>query len=302
MSLPSLFCANPNLHAYLYESGDFVKRKETARLMAQSLLCRNQKDGVPCNECDCCKKMTASTHPDCIVVGSGKNTTVEQVRGIENEAYLAPNEAELKVFVLDDADLYSAYTQNALLKIIEEPPENVKFILTASSRASLLATVRSRVCIISDSTKDARSIQLQIMKQMPHTDENTAKTMAHFAAFYERINIKELDFEKTKEFIQNAVGFFSGEKKDAAISFPKKREELSLCLKVYMLVCREIAVAKCTNVISDGFLTYDELCACNAKTSMKKAHALYDIFEEALIYTEENSNINATLAFLSQKL
>lgn len=302
MSLPELFCANPNLHAYLYESGDFAKRNKTARLMAQALLCTEPQDGTPCNKCDSCLKMNAHTHPDCIIVGSGKNTKVEQVREIEAEAYLAPNEADLKVFVLDDADQYSAYTQNALLKIIEEPPKNVKFILTASSRASLLATVRSRVCIISDSVKDVASIKDEILKALPQTNEKTANALAVFAAFYERTNIKELNAQLFCECIDNAVGFFSGENKDAAISFPKKREELSLCLKVYMLICREIAVAKSTGVISDGFLTQDELCACNAKTSMKKAHALYDIFEEALIYTEENSNVNATLAFLSQKI
>ena len=302
MSLPELFCTNPNLHAYLYESGDFTKRKETAHLMATYLLCENPKGNMPCNECSSCLKMKAHTHPDCIFVGSGKNTKVEQVREIENEAYLAPNEAEIKVFVLDDADQYSIYTQNALLKIIEEPPKNVKFVLSASSRASLLATVRSRVCIISDGTKNIESIRDEILKMSSGIDEKTAKSMAVFAAFYERINIKELNVQLVKEYIEKAVGFFSGSDKDASVSFPKKREELSLCLKVYMLICREIAVAKCTNKMADGFLTQDELCACNAKTSMKKAHTLYDVFEEALIYTEENSNINATLAFLSQKI
>ncbi len=100
----------------------------------------------PCGACAACRK---SVHPDIAVYGAGDQTiTVDMVRQLRQEAYVLPNEAPCRVTVLMGAQSMTAQAQNALLKILEEPPALVRFILTCENRAQLLETVRSRcVCL-----------------------------------------------------------------------------------------------------------------------------------------------------------
>jgi len=142
-TLPDGFCENPLLHAYLYVSADKTDRCHTALLIAKSLLCTERNEhALPCGKCSDCIKMESRSHPDCFFFGSdGAKVSVDDIRTISERAYLAPNEASGKVFILEEADTYNTQAQNALLKILEEPPKNVYFILTASSKN---APVKSR--------------------------------------------------------------------------------------------------------------------------------------------------------------
>lgn len=100
----------------------------------------------PCGGCAACRK---SVHPDIAVYGAeGQTITVDMVRQLRQEAYVLPNEAPCRVMLLLGAQSMTAQAQNALLKILEEPPALVRFILTCENRAQLLETVRSRcVCL-----------------------------------------------------------------------------------------------------------------------------------------------------------
>ena len=235
-NLPSGYKRNPNLHAYLFVSGDISARRETAKLMSMSMLCRNPgSDGEPCTECDCCIKVNAGTHPDCINVSGNEKTSVDDVRKIEDEAYLAPNEADSKVFILEDADEYNVQSQNALLKIIEEPPKGVKFVMTASSVGAILPTVRSRVCTLTGIVKDVKSISEEIRKEKPSLSDDKIRMLAHFAACHDKADIRSLDDEQLSEYVNKAHLFLSGKDTWVIMTLPKKREELMLCLQVFML-------------------------------------------------------------------
>lgn len=90
-------------------------------------------------------------HPDIIVYSGGdraRSFHIDAVREARQEAYIRPNEAERKVFILENAQNMTVQAQNALLKIIEEPPANVVFILTCENKAALLQTVLSRVSVV----------------------------------------------------------------------------------------------------------------------------------------------------------
>lgn len=302
-TLPKGFEKNPNLHAYLYVSGDTAARRGVSRLMAKTVLCRSKdENGLACGRCDCCIKMDAGTHPDCIVVSGSEKTKVDDIRDIVSEAYLATNEADFKVFILEDADEYNAQSQNALLKVVEEPPRFVRFILTASSVGAILPTVRSRVCTVSGDVRDFDSILAEIKKIKPNLDDTQLKTLSYFVEGYEKADIKSLDEVRIEEYINMAYMLLSGKNTVVLLTLPKKREELMLCLQVFMLCVKQIALVKASGKMADGILSGERLSEVNAKTSMKKAHALYDLFEECYLLAEGYANINAVLGYLAQNV
>ena len=298
-TLPESYKRNPNLHAYLYVSGDLPERRRVARLVAKSMLCQNKGlDGEPCGSCDCCKKAEAGTHPDCIYYSDGDKTKVEDIRKIEDEAYLSTNEADSKVFILEDADGYNEKCQNALLKIVEEPPKGVKFVLTASSVNAILPTVRSRVYTLSGNVKTIQDTIDETKRVKPHLDSEKVRLLSHFICGYDKADVESLNEALVFDYTEKAHLFLSGKDTNALSSLPKKREELLLCLQVFMLCIRQIACVKATGKLTDGILSDKKLSECNAKTSMKKAHALYDVFEEAYLLAEGYANVNAVLSYL----
>lgn len=124
--------------------------------LAKSLLCAAPAGAArPCGTCPHCRKAAAGVHPDVIVVerqtdGKGRprrEIYVEQIRALAADASILPNEAARKVYLIRDAGAMNAAAQNALLKILEEPPSFVSLILTAESEAGLLETVRSRCAL-----------------------------------------------------------------------------------------------------------------------------------------------------------
>ena len=132
-------------HALILEGGAGQEKTEAALFLARAAVCTGEPK--PCGRCPGCRKALASSHPDIYVAGGGtaaRSFHVEAIRFIRSDAYIKPNEAPRKVYVLLEAQTMSEQAQNVLLKILEEPPENVLFLLTVPSASALLATVRSR--------------------------------------------------------------------------------------------------------------------------------------------------------------
>jgi DNA polymerase III gamma/tau subunit len=126
-------------------------------LLAKAAVCLNTGE-KPCGHCPGCVKAQAGSHPDIFTLDGDANPRafpVDAIRKIRSDAYIKPNEAPTKVYVLLGVQNMSEISQNALLKVLEEPPENVLFLLTAASASALLPTVRSRAQIFS--LEDARA-------------------------------------------------------------------------------------------------------------------------------------------------
>lgn len=137
-------------HAIIIEGEQGLGKKTLAREIAAALVCRGEEK--PCYECTQCKKAVGKIHPDIfeyIPSGTANSFHVDTVRDIINDAYLQPNESDYKVYILANAECMNASAQNALLKILEEPPEYVVFIMTVSSKSALLSTVLSRSVTVS---------------------------------------------------------------------------------------------------------------------------------------------------------
>lgn len=144
-------------HAYMLVGSDGAERDERAAHLAAELLC--EAENAPCGECANCRKVFAGIHPDVIRVERTagdkgqirRDILVDQIRSVTADAVIAPNEARRKVYIIREADRLNTAAQNALLKVLEEPPARVSFILCTSAADALLPTVQSR-CVRMDET------------------------------------------------------------------------------------------------------------------------------------------------------
>lgn len=134
-------------HALLLEGMAGTGRRTLARRIAAAAVCRStDATARPCGVCAACRK---AAHPDITALGGdGSPLTVDTIRRLREEAFILPNESAYRVMILAEAQTMTVQAQNALLKILEEPPAHVLFILTCDKRTSLLETIRSRcVCL-----------------------------------------------------------------------------------------------------------------------------------------------------------
>ena len=140
-------------HAYILSSSDPETAFSQAVRIAQAAVCRGGPP-FPCLSCPACRKAAAFSHPDVslterITDDKGKQKRqilVDQIREVSADAYILPNEASRKVYLIRDADTMNEEAQNAALKLLEEPPNGAVFVLCVTNPARLLPTVRSR-CI-----------------------------------------------------------------------------------------------------------------------------------------------------------
>lgn len=131
-------------HAYLISGPHGSGKRTLARLLAAAMVCTGGGE-APCGSCPGCKKALAGIHPDIVTIGGdGKDITVSQARAIRADAYIRPNEAGRKVYVVENAQNMNANAQNAILKLLEEGPAYAAFLLLTHNSAALLPTIRSR--------------------------------------------------------------------------------------------------------------------------------------------------------------
>ena len=138
-----------NRQAYLFVGPEGVGKLEAANLFAASLVCNN-KENAPCSNCQACIGAKAGTNPDIIHIAPTDKTVIsaEQARDIVTDAYVKPFESSKKVYIIDDGSKLNDFSQNCLLKILEEPPEYIVFIIIATSETVLLQTVLSRCTLV----------------------------------------------------------------------------------------------------------------------------------------------------------
>lgn len=137
-------------HAILLEGDKGTGRHTLMRFLSRAAVCDSENS--PCGECRGCHLAEIGTHPDITVTApedGKKNITVAQIRALRTEAYVKPHMAVRRVFVIDKADTMNEQAQNALLKVLEEPPADIIFILIAESAAALLDTIISRCTVLS---------------------------------------------------------------------------------------------------------------------------------------------------------
>lgn len=132
-------------HAYLFSGPRGTGKTSAAKIFAKVMNCPNQVKGEPCNHCDICRDITTGSLEDVIEIDAASNNGVDEIRDIRDKSTYAPSRATYKVYIIDEVHMLSTGAFNALLKTLEEPSDNVVFILATTELHKIPATILSRV-------------------------------------------------------------------------------------------------------------------------------------------------------------
>lgn len=132
-------------HAYLFSGPRGTGKTSVAKIFAKAMNCPNQVDGEPCNNCYICQAVTEGSLEDVIEMDAASNNGVDEIREIRDKSTYAPTLARYKVYIIDEVHMLSTGAFNALLKTLEEPTQNVVFILATTELHKIPATILSRV-------------------------------------------------------------------------------------------------------------------------------------------------------------
>lgn len=131
-------------HAYLFTGSRGTGKTTCARILAKAINCEHPIDGNPCLECDICRDAEIGALSDIIEIDAASNNGVDDVRDLRDGAIYTPERCKYKIYIIDEVHMLSKEAFNALLKIMEEPPAHVKFILATTEIHKVLPTILSR--------------------------------------------------------------------------------------------------------------------------------------------------------------
>lgn len=131
-------------HAYLLMGSRGTGKTTCAKLIAKAVNCLSPRDGSPCGECEICRGVDNGSLVDVVEIDAASNSGVDNIRDLREEANFLPNVAKYRVYIIDEAHMLSMGAVNALLKIMEEPPAHVIFILATTEIHKIPATIQSR--------------------------------------------------------------------------------------------------------------------------------------------------------------
>lgn len=146
-------------HAIVIEGEEGLGKRTLAKEIALNLFCKGDGE-KPCLHCAQCVKVLKGIHPDVFeysAAGGARSFHVDVVRDVKQDVYMQPNEAEYKIYILGNCQCMSENAQNAILKILEEPPSYAVFILTVNTKSALLETVLSRSVVLSLEGVDSKT-------------------------------------------------------------------------------------------------------------------------------------------------
>ena len=163
-------------HFYLISGPAGSGKRTLARLLAAAILCRSGTDR-PCGLCSACRKVMGAGHPDFITIDDPEKKTVpiELVRQARADMYIQPNESDKKIYLFPRAQDMAAPSQNALLKVLEEPPAYGVLILLTDSPEKLLTTVRSRCTELSLSALPEATLLRELKQRFPKADPDSIR-------------------------------------------------------------------------------------------------------------------------------
>ena len=188
-------------HAILLRGAGSATRGKVSSFLAQAFVC--EAENKPCGKCSHCMKIGINSHPDVITVDPAaqneKTFKIALVREMKDDAYIIPNEASRKVYILKSADKMNVQAQNALLKLIEEPPSYARFILECESSSAMLETILSRVSLF-DLGTDSDDVSDELRRKADDTAARLASAILK-PTEYDFMKITA-EFERDKELFE----------------------------------------------------------------------------------------------------
>lgn len=172
-------------HAYLFTGSRGTGKTSCAKILAKAVNCLNPQDGNPCNCCEACRAIDSGACMDVLEIDAASNNGVDNVRDLRDDAIYSPSQVRKRVYIIDEVHMLSISAFNALLKIIEEPPEHLLFILATTELHKVPATILSRCQRFSFrriSQEDiAARLQLVAYQEAIDLEDSAARVIARMA-------------------------------------------------------------------------------------------------------------------------
>lgn len=131
-------------HAYIFSGTRGTGKTSCAKILARAVNCLNPQDGSPCNECENCKMILSEESFDIVEMDAASNRRIEDIRNLRDKVIFPPANLKYKVYIIDEAHMITNEGFNALLKIMEEPPKHLVFILATTEIEKIPQTILSR--------------------------------------------------------------------------------------------------------------------------------------------------------------
>ena len=210
-------------HAYLFTGSRGTGKTSCAKILAKAVNCLHPDNGNPCNMCQACRAIDSGSCMDVLEIDAASNNGVDNVRDLRDDAVYTPSQVRKRVYIVDEVHMLSMSAFNALLKIIEEPPEHLLFILATTELHKVPATILSRCQRFSFrriSQEDIASrLQYVAYQEQIELDEAAARVLARLADGGMRDGLSLLDQcasattgELTAEKVYECLGI-AGERK-----------------------------------------------------------------------------------------
>ena len=172
-------------HAYLFTGSRGTGKTSCAKILAKAVNCLHPDNGNPCNVCEACRAIDSGSCMDVLEIDAASNNGVDNVRDLRDDAIYTPSQVKMRVYIIDEVHMLSISAFNALLKIIEEPPEHLLFILATTELHKVPATILSRCQRFSFrriSQEDiAARLQYVAYQESIDLDDGAARVLARLA-------------------------------------------------------------------------------------------------------------------------
>ena len=196
-------------HAYLFVGTRGTGKTTCAKILARAVNCEHPINGNPCNECPSCRGIESGGILDVVELDAASNNGVDNVRALRDEAVFSPASVKKRVYIIDEVHMLSSSAFNALLKILEEPPEHLMFILCTTELRKVLPTIVSRCQRHSfkrlSPADIAGRLRYVAQQEAMQLDEDAAELLARLADGGMRDGLSLLDQCSAAEHIDSAA-------------------------------------------------------------------------------------------------
>ena len=308
-------------HAYILEGPAGCGKRRLALLLAAATACRHTEGPIPCLACDACRRILDGNAPDIkhLRPQEGKQSIgVEEVRMFRQDMYLSATEFDLKIYIIEQAHLLTAEAQNALLTVLEEPPEQILMLLLTEDAASLLPTIRSRAAVLRlerlpipllRETALCLSDQARAAEQRDPEAFSVLLTEADgcLGRLLESLDGDRTDAEAARTCTDRLLHALSGKPDAAALdsamsALPDQRAACMKMLLVFQSALRDLIVLARYPGASLRFFTDSGQAQHFAHCPVTRLVRYYDCTETALQALDANANPTLTVAILARDL
>ena len=311
-------------HAFLIGGPSGSGKSTLAYEIAAALNCERQDGGtLPCGECNCCRRIYSDSFPDVKLLTKKKERAtlgVEAVKDFREDMFLSATESEKKIYIIDDAETMTPEAQNALLKVLEEPPKSVIIILLAKECDRILTTIKSRTQYVAMSRFQDSEIENWLIKtsQEARTMKSVdpARLKGIILSADGRLGLaKELVTGRRSEEVEEERGeiikLLSALSQKASYAdihavishFPNKRAELQLTLERLISALRDLLVIKYSPEAKTHFFpSGEEAIRLCGDIDRRRIVSLYDAVSETHELCIRNANVSNLLISLASRI